>query len=92
MIRGQSIPVVRIGLTDLFVKIAPLATEGNRGRITLEGASMEAELTDSQSGDVLMSVMSVRRGGGVQSYRGSEHQRVFQFWADSLVKLLSQGD
>jgi len=82
---------VRVALTDLYVKIAPLATEGNRGRITLEGASMEAELTDSQSGEIRMAVMSTRRGGGVQSYRGSPHQRVFQFWADNLAKLLTEG-
>ena len=87
---GEKTLRVRAGLTDLFVKIAPLATEGNRGRITLEGASMEAELTDSQSGDVMVAVMSSRRGGGVQSSRGSEHQRVFQFWADNLVKLLKE--
>ena len=88
---GENTLRVRSGLTDLFVKIAPLATEGNRGRTTLEGASMEAELTDSQSGDVMLSVMSSRRGGGVQSRRGSEHQVVFQYWADNLVKLLQTG-
>jgi hypothetical protein len=90
-IPGPRILRVRAGLTDLFVRIAPLSTEGRRGRITLEGASMEAELTDSESGDVMMSVMSSRRGGGVQSYAGSDHQRVFQFWADNLVKLLKTG-
>ena len=52
---------------------------------------MEAELSDSQSDEVLLAVMSTRRGGGVQSYRGSPHQRVFQYWADNLVKLLGDG-
>jgi len=88
---GDNVLRVRVALTDLYVKIAPLATEGNRGRTTLEGASMEAELTDSVSREVLLAVMSVRRGGGVQSYRSSPHQRVFQFWADNLVKLLTDG-
>ena len=83
---------VKAALTDLYVKIAPLSTEGNRaGRIVLDGASMEAELSDSESGKVLLAVMSTRRGGGMQSYRGDANQRVFQYWADQLVKLLTDG-
>ena len=88
---GDNVLRVRAGLTDLFVKIGPMASEGRQGRTTLEGASMEAELTDSRSGDVMLSVMSTRRGGGVQSYRSSDHQVVFQYWADNLVKLLKTG-
>ncbi|MHC4955619.1 MAG: DUF3313 domain-containing protein [Planctomycetota bacterium] len=89
---GENTLRVRAAITDLYVKIAPLATEGSRaGRITLEGASMEADLKDSQSGKVLAAFMSARRGGGVQSFRGDAQQRVFQFWADNLVKLLTAG-
>ena len=89
---GESTLRVRAALTDLYVKIAPLSTEGNRaGRTTLEGAAMEAELSDSLTRKVLLAIMSTRRGGGVQSYRGDANQRVFQYWADQLVKLLTDG-
>ena len=86
---GRGVLRVRVAITDLYVRVGPLSTEGNRaGRIRLEGAALEADLKESLSGRVLFAVMTTRRGGGVQTLAGSSNQRVFQYWADQLVDLL----
>ena len=88
---GADVLRVRVAITDLYVRVGPLTTEGNRaGRIRLEGAALEADLKDSLSGRVLFAVMTTRRGGGVQTLAGSGNQRVFQYWGDQLVKLLAE--
>ncbi|MHC4451553.1 MAG: DUF3313 domain-containing protein [Planctomycetota bacterium] len=88
---GADVLRVRVAITDLYVRVGPLTTEGNRsGRIRLEGAALEADLKDSLSGRVLFAVMTTRRGGGVQTLAGSTNQRVFQYWGDQLVKLLEE--
>ncbi|MEM8884547.1 MAG: DUF3313 family protein [Planctomycetota bacterium] len=82
---------VRVAITDLYVRVGPLSTEGDRkGRIRLDGAALEADLKDSVSGKVLFAVMTTRRGGGVQTLAGSSNQRVFEYWADQLVELLNE--
>ena len=88
---GARVLRVRVAITDLYVRVGPLSTEGDRyGHIRLDGASLEADLKDSVSGRVLFAVMTSRRGGGVQTLVGSKNQRVFQYWADQLVELLGE--
>lgn len=86
---GERVLRVRVAITDLYVRVGPLSTEGDKaGRIRLDGAALEADLKDSVSGRVLLAVMTTRRGGGMQTLRGAANQRVFQFWAEQLVDLL----
>ena len=87
---GPGVLRVRLAITDLYVRVGPLSTEGNRaGRIRLEGASLEADLKDSLSGRVLFAVMTSRRGGGGGGRKGRANQPVVQYWADQLVELLN---
>ena len=88
---GEDVLRVRVAITDLYVRVGPLSTEGDRaGRIRLDGAALEADLKDSISGRVLFAVMTTRRGGGVQTLMGATNQRVFEYWADQLVELLGE--
>jgi len=86
---GDGVLRVRIAITDLYVRVGPLSTEADRkGRIKLDGAALEADLRDSMSGRVLFAVMTSRRGGGLQTLAGATNQRVFEYWAEQLVRLL----
>jgi hypothetical protein len=88
---GEKVLRVRVAITELYVRPGPFSAQGGRsGRIRLDGASLEADLKDSLSGQVLFAVMTTRRGGGVQTLVGAGNQRVFQYWADQLVTLLGK--
>jgi len=86
---GEKVLRVRVAITDLYVRLGPLSTEGDRkGRIRLDGAALEADLKDSLSGRPLFAVMTSRRGAGMQTLPGASNQAVFEHWAGPLVELL----
>ena len=85
---GERVLRVRIAITELYVRFGPLATEGDKkGRIKLDGASLEADLKESLSGRTLFAVMTARRGG-LEAMSGKPTEAIFQYWADQLADLL----
>ncbi len=87
---GERVLRVRIAITELYVRFGPLATEGDKkGRIKLDGATLEADLKESLTGRTLFAVMTGRRGG-VAAMSGKPTEAVFQYWADQLADLLEE--
>ena len=89
---GEDVLRVRVAITELYVRFGPLATEADkRGGIKLDGASLEADIKQSLTGETLFAVMTTRRGG-LEALSGRPTEAVFRYWANQLVELLRNRD